>query len=105
MTTHETSFGATAFVPVSDQERALAFYVQTLGFGQGTDFTYADGERWLEVLPPGGGVALSLVAQPEGAPVGVEMRLALASDDVEADHESYREAGVEVDPILRQGDP
>jgi catechol 2,3-dioxygenase-like lactoylglutathione lyase family enzyme len=105
MTTHEVPFGATAFVPVRDQERALAFYVQTLGFGTGTDFTYADGERWVEVLPPGGGVALALVAQREGQPAGVEMRLALQTDDVEADHERYRQAGVDVGPILREGDP
>jgi catechol 2,3-dioxygenase-like lactoylglutathione lyase family enzyme len=99
------SFGATAFVPVTDQDRALEFYVRTLGFGRGTDFTYADGERWVEVLPPGGGVALSLVRERDGQSAGVEMRLALQTDDVEADHERYREAGVDVDPILREGDP
>jgi catechol 2,3-dioxygenase-like lactoylglutathione lyase family enzyme len=98
------TFGATAFVPVTDQDRALAFYVQTLGFGQGIDFTYADGERWVEVLPPGGGVALALVAQRDGQPAGIEMRLALQTDDVMADHKRYRQAGVDVGPILREGD-
>ena len=98
------SFGATAFVPVSDQDRALAFYADTLGFGKGTDFEYADGERWVEVLPPGGGVALALVPQRDGQPAGIEMRLALMSGDVDADHARYRDPGVDVGPTLREGD-
>ena len=40
---------ATVFVPVSDQDAALDFYVNTLGFEQRADFAYADGERWVEV--------------------------------------------------------
>jgi catechol 2,3-dioxygenase-like lactoylglutathione lyase family enzyme len=105
MTTHQASFGATAFVPVRDQDRALAFYADTLGFERGIDFSYADGERWVEVLPPGGGVALALVAERDGATAGVEMRIALQTDDLEADYARYRQAGVHVDPILREGDP
>jgi catechol 2,3-dioxygenase-like lactoylglutathione lyase family enzyme len=105
MTTHQASFGATAFVPVRDQDRALAFYADTLGFERGIDFSYADGERWVEVLPPGGGVALALVAERDGATAGVEMRIALQTDDLEADYARYRQAGVDVDPILREGDP
>jgi catechol 2,3-dioxygenase-like lactoylglutathione lyase family enzyme len=104
MTTDQATFGATAFVPVRDQDRALAFYADTLGFERGIDVKYADGERWVEVLPPGGGVALALVAERDGSPAGVEMRIALQTDDLEADHARYRQAGVDVDPILREGD-
>jgi catechol 2,3-dioxygenase-like lactoylglutathione lyase family enzyme len=105
MTPDQATFGATAFVPVRDQDRALEFYADTLGFERGIDFSYADGERWVEVLPPGGGVALALVAERDGAPAGVEMRIALQTDDLEGDHARYRQAGVDVDPILREGDP
>jgi hypothetical protein len=35
----------TVFVPVADQERALEFYVGTLGFEKRRDFTYGDGSR------------------------------------------------------------
>jgi predicted enzyme related to lactoylglutathione lyase len=98
--------GATLFVPVSDQDRALAFYVETLGWEKSSDFRYAGDERWVEVLPPSGGVALSLVVPRDGTPTGVEMRVALASDDIEADHARWRERGADVDPeILREGDP
>ena len=105
MTPDQATFGATAFVPVRDQDRALAFYADTLGFERGIDFTYAGGERWVEVLPPGGGVALALVAERDGSQAGVEMRIALQTDDLEADHARYQQAGVDVDPILREGDP
>jgi hypothetical protein len=48
---------ATVFVPVSDQERALEFYVGTLGFEKRSDFNYDTGERWMEVVPGGGNAA------------------------------------------------
>ena len=51
-TTRITQVG-TVFVPVSDQERALAFYRDTLGFEKRADFTYGGGLRWIEVAPPG----------------------------------------------------
>jgi catechol 2,3-dioxygenase-like lactoylglutathione lyase family enzyme len=50
-------------------------------------------------------VAIALLAQPDGEPVGVEMRVAIGSDDIDADHARYRELGVEVGPILREDDP
>ena len=50
--THITE-GATLIVPVTDQDRAVEFYAGALGFEKRLDFTYADGERWVEVAPPG----------------------------------------------------
>jgi lactoylglutathione lyase len=35
-------------VPVSDQDRALAFYVERLGFEKRTDVPFGEGERWVE---------------------------------------------------------
>ena len=93
---------ATLFVPVSDQDGAIAFYVDALGFAKGTDFTYADGARWAEVVAPGEQLALALV---DGSPTGIELRVALGSRDVEAEHAALRERGADVDPILREGDP
>jgi catechol 2,3-dioxygenase-like lactoylglutathione lyase family enzyme len=96
---------ATVYVPVSDQDRALAFYVERLGFEQRADFDYADGERWVEVAPVGAPTQVTLVAARAGRPAGVETGIALNSSDVEADHAELREHGVDVDAaILRQGD-
>src|SRR5215217_3927616 len=40
------------FVPVADQDRALGFYLDTLGFEKRADFTYGEDTRWMEVAPP-----------------------------------------------------
>jgi catechol 2,3-dioxygenase-like lactoylglutathione lyase family enzyme len=93
---------ATVVVPVADQDRALAFYSGTLGLEPTADFTYADGARWVEVRPREGTSRLSLAT---GRPVGIETGLALVTTDLEADHAALAAARVDVDPILRAGDP
>ena len=40
-------------IPVADQDRALAFYLEKLGFEKRIDVPYGKGERWVEVAPPG----------------------------------------------------
>ncbi len=93
-------------VPVSDQERALTFYRDTLGFEISGDTPYGDGERWLEVAPPGGATAIAIVPPREGDPVGVETRVALMTDSVDATYEYLRGHRVDVDAeIMRMGDP
>jgi catechol 2,3-dioxygenase-like lactoylglutathione lyase family enzyme len=42
-------------IPVSDQDRAKAFYVGTLGFDLVRDDDSVPGLRWIEVTPKGGG--------------------------------------------------
>jgi catechol 2,3-dioxygenase-like lactoylglutathione lyase family enzyme len=95
----------TIFVPVADQDRALTFYVETLGFEPRGDWPYGGGHRWVEVAPPGSPIALALVPPSEGrSPGGDVTRCALASDDIEADHAALRAAGVDIDPeIARAG--
>jgi catechol 2,3-dioxygenase-like lactoylglutathione lyase family enzyme len=94
---------ATVLIPVSDQDRALAFYVEQLGLEQRADFTYAGGERWVEVTPRGAATQITLA---RGRPAGVETGVVLVSADLEADHADLRARGVDVDPaILREGDP
>jgi catechol 2,3-dioxygenase-like lactoylglutathione lyase family enzyme len=88
----------TVIVPVSDQDRALEFYVGTLGFEVRLDGPFGDGGRWLEVAPPGAATTLALV--PAG---GVEVSLATA--DAEADHAALRAAGADADDaVIRMGE-
>jgi catechol 2,3-dioxygenase-like lactoylglutathione lyase family enzyme len=95
---------ATVIVPVSDQDRAIEFYVGALGFEKRLDFAYATGERWVEVVPPEAGTSLTLVPPPEGERVGIETRVILLTADVEAHRDELRGRGVDVGDILRQGD-
>jgi catechol 2,3-dioxygenase-like lactoylglutathione lyase family enzyme len=102
--THVTHVG-TVVVPVSDQERALAFYVGQLGMRIVNDITYATGERWLEVSPAESSANLCLVVARPERPAGVETGVILISGDVHADLEAFRARGVDVDAApLREGE-
>lgn len=103
-TTHIVEIG-TVFVPVADQERALEFYLDTLGFEKRVDFTYGDGSRWIELAPPDAGNTISLVPPSEGAPAaGDQTYCAFQTTDIEADHAALRAGGVDVDEeIARTG--
>jgi lactoylglutathione lyase len=88
-------------VPVKDQDRALRFYVGTLGFESRLDVHLGGGRRWIEVALPVGTATLALVASSEQAPTGVETGIRLTSTDVTGAHEALRTAGVDVDDVLR----
>jgi catechol 2,3-dioxygenase-like lactoylglutathione lyase family enzyme len=92
---------ATVIVPVSEQDRAISFYVDTLGFEKRLDFVYETGERWLEVVPSGAGTSLTLA---ESSTVGIETRVILLTPDVAAHREELRARGAEVGEILREGE-
>jgi predicted enzyme related to lactoylglutathione lyase len=103
--THITHVG-TVIVPVSDQDRALEFYLDTLGFEKRTDIPYGNGDRWLDVAPAGAATTLALIPPREGEATGVDTRVAYTSEDIEADHASLKARGVDVDPeVMRMGDP
>jgi catechol 2,3-dioxygenase-like lactoylglutathione lyase family enzyme len=95
----------TVFVPVADQDRALRFYVDKLGFEKRADFAYGEGSRWIEVAPPGAANTIALVPPSEGkAAGGNQTYCAFATEDIEADHATLRAGGVDVDAdIARKG--
>jgi len=97
----------TIIIPVSDQERAIEFYVETLGFEKRVDVPFGDGYRWVEVAPADAATTIAIVPPPPGKPTGnVETGIALNTDDVDADHADLQAAGVDVDPeVTRMGDP
>jgi catechol 2,3-dioxygenase-like lactoylglutathione lyase family enzyme len=100
MSTHISRIG-TVIVPVSDQDRALEFYVGTLGFEKRIDGEYGDGARWIEVAPPGAATTIALVPANEGDPLEVS----LATENADADHAELRGRGVDADAeVMRMGD-
>jgi catechol 2,3-dioxygenase-like lactoylglutathione lyase family enzyme len=94
-------------VPVTDQERAIEFYVETLGFEKRTDVPFGNGYRWVEVAPADGLTTIAIVPPPPGKPAGnVETGIAFHTDDVDADHAEMKANGVDVDAeVSRMGDP
>jgi catechol 2,3-dioxygenase-like lactoylglutathione lyase family enzyme len=96
----------TVIVPVSDQDAAVDFYLQKLGFEKRADTPFGKGDRWVEVAPPGADTTLALIPPRDGQPVGVDTRAAFHSDDVDADHAALKAQGVDVDEqVMRMGDP
>jgi catechol 2,3-dioxygenase-like lactoylglutathione lyase family enzyme len=96
---------ATVFVPVADQDRALEFYLDKLGFEKRADFPYGERSRWIEVAPRGSANAIALVPPSEGVSAGGgAAHCAFATEDIEADHAALLASGVDVDAeIARTG--
>ena len=96
----------TVIVPVTDQDRALEFYVEKLGFEKRTDSAYGEGQRWLEVAPAGAATTIALVPPREGDSAGIETHVGLTTKDIDADHADLRARGVDADEeVMRMGDP
>ncbi len=91
----------TVGVPVTDQDRALAFYLDTLGFETRRDVPMGDSGRWIEVAPPGAPTTIALVPSSTGAQAGRPTGIRLATSDVEADHADLIARGVDADDLLR----
>jgi predicted enzyme related to lactoylglutathione lyase len=93
-------------VPVSDQDRALAFYTGIFGFEKRMDVPFGDGNRWIEVAPKGQQTSIALSTPPQGYPIGVNTGISLATEDADADHAALKAAGVDVDEaVMRMGGP
>ena len=87
-------------VPGSDQDRALDFYVGTLGFEKRLDTDLGGGRRWIEVAPLGEATTVALVRAHDDLPAGVETGIRFVAADAEAVHADLRASGVAVDEVL-----
>jgi catechol 2,3-dioxygenase-like lactoylglutathione lyase family enzyme len=87
----------TVGVPVADQDRALAFYLEKLGFEKRLDVPFGTGERWVEVAPPGAATTIALVRARKDEPTGIDTQVRLTTTDAAADHAALRARGVDAD--------
>lgn len=96
----------TVMVPTKDQDQAIAFYTEKLGFELRADIPFGGSERWVEVAPAGAATTLALTSPRPGEATGVETPIALSTKDIDADHADLKARGVDVDAeIMRMGDP
>jgi catechol 2,3-dioxygenase-like lactoylglutathione lyase family enzyme len=104
--THVSKVGVVV-IPVSDQDRELEFYVETLGFEKRADIPFGDGYRWIEVAPPGADATIALAPPPQGRSTGNrETGIGLYTEDIDAFHAELKAAGVDIDAeVSRMGDP
>jgi len=81
-------------LPVSDQDKAKAFYVDVVGFELVSDTQMGADMRWVMVRPPGGQSAITLVTWFDSMPPGSVKGTVLETDDLEADVALLVERGV-----------
>lgn len=83
-------------IPVGDQDRALGFYTQKLGFRILTDQQFTPAQRWIELLIPGAETGIALFT-PEGQEdrIGTFVNTSWEVDNVEKTYEELLAKGVE----------
>ena len=91
----------TVYLAVSDQDRALAFYRDKLGFEVRTDTDYGQGFRWIEVAPVGAYTVIALVrpAREEDPQPGGQAPFGFDTPDLEAAMAEFRSRGVEFEDV------
>jgi catechol 2,3-dioxygenase-like lactoylglutathione lyase family enzyme len=82
-------------VPVSDQDQAKDFYVNTLGFDLLVDYTWRKGMRWSEVAPENSATSLMLVTWSACMLPSMYRILVVATEDVRAIHEELVAKGID----------
>jgi catechol 2,3-dioxygenase-like lactoylglutathione lyase family enzyme len=92
----------TAAIHVDDQDKALDFYVGTLGFELRMDAPFGEGSRWIEVAPPGAMTTIALIQAHDDARAGIDTGLRLRTADAKADHAALADRGVDVDAEIMQ---
>ena len=90
----------TVGIPVADQDRALKFYVETLGLDKRLDVLLGHGNRWIEVAPAGAATTIALVVAHEGVPAGVETGIRFTTANAAAAHANLQARGVDVGELL-----
>jgi predicted enzyme related to lactoylglutathione lyase len=82
-------------IPVSDVDRAKAFYAETLGFTLAIDNPISEDMRWVQLTPPSGGTSVSLITwNTDVFPPGALKELYLACDGIEETVATLTERGV-----------
>ncbi|MBV8829148.1 MAG: VOC family protein [Acidobacteriaceae bacterium] len=83
-------------IPVGDQDRALAFYTEKLGFRVLTDQQFSENQRWIELSIPGAETGVVLFT-PDGHEdrIGTFLNTSWEVDNVEKTYTELQGKGVE----------
>ena len=86
-------------VPVSDVDRAKAFYTERAGFNADHDHVVSDDLRFVQLTPPGSACSISIGKGVSEAEPGSIAGLQLVVQDIEAARDELAGRGVEVSEI------
>jgi len=87
-------------INVTDQDKALEFYVDTLGFEKRLDAPISPTMRWIEVAPTGASTSIAL-ANDGTTEIGSDTGIRFTVPDAEVEHAAMHERGVVVGDLLR----
>jgi catechol 2,3-dioxygenase-like lactoylglutathione lyase family enzyme len=86
-------------VPVSDIDRAKAFYTEKAGFNEDNDVTVSDEIRFVQLTPAGSGCSISIGRGLSDMEPGSIQGLQLVVDDINAARAELADRGVEVSEV------
>jgi predicted enzyme related to lactoylglutathione lyase len=86
-------------VPVSDVDRAKAFYVEQVGFNADHDHSPSDEIRFVQLTPPGSACSIAIGTGLIDAAPGSVKGLQLVVDDAQAAHDDLASRGVQVSDV------
>ena len=86
-------------VPVTDVDRAKAFYVDQAGFHADHDHVVSDALRFVQLTPPGSGCSITIGNGITEMPPGSQKGLQLVVDDIEAARDELRGRGVQTTDV------
>jgi catechol 2,3-dioxygenase-like lactoylglutathione lyase family enzyme len=88
-------------VPVSDVDRAKAFYSERCGFHVDVDHTAGDDFRVVQLTPPGSACSISIGKGLAKMEPGTLQGLQLCVTDIDAARQQLADAGVDITPVRR----
>ena len=86
-------------IPVTDIDRAKAFYVDQAGFNADFDHTVSDDVRFVQLTPPGSACSIAFGKGLTDATPGSVQGLQVVTDDIEATRAALLERGLEVGDV------
>jgi catechol 2,3-dioxygenase-like lactoylglutathione lyase family enzyme len=89
-------------VLVDDQEKALRFYRDVLGFQPKVDFPLGE-HRWLTLVSPGDFDGVQLLLEPDAHPAAGPWKAALVADGIPAASFAVEDIGAEHDRLSTLG--
>jgi catechol 2,3-dioxygenase-like lactoylglutathione lyase family enzyme len=86
-------------VPVSDVDRAKAFYTEKAGFNADVDVTVREGLRFVQLTPPGSPASIAIGTGLSDMPPGSVQGLQVVVSDIDAARAELLERGVEASEV------
>ena len=86
-------------IPVTDVDRAKAFYTEQAGFNADHDHTVSEEIRFVQLTPPGSACSIALGKGVTDAEPGSVKGMQIVVDDIEAAHSELAGRGVQVSDV------